>query len=357
VDIIIFNQLYFIQNIKLGFSKDEVVVIPLKNESLTSRLEALKSELSRVDGVVSITASSNMPGGQFNQNSIALVEAPNEDISTSEVFVDYDFMKAMNLELLAGRYFTVEDRPSATEMKFVINETAAKQLSNSSVVGKEIHWHAYENDKPIVGRIVGVVKDFHFQSLHDPLRPLLMIPYPAYNHLVLKLNTSNFENSIASVEKVYKQFDDSFDFEFTFLDDRLNKQYESEQRTAMIFSSFAFIAIAIACFGLFAMAVLSFSQRTKEVSVRKVLGASVSDLMVLLLSGYTKLIIVSIVLATPLAWWMMDLWLDNFIYQVGVQPLVFLVSGLALVAIAWITLGYFTLKTSRLNPAETLKSE
>lgn len=355
--VIIYNQLDFIQYKNLGFNKEEVLVIPMKNEHMNSRIEAIKIELSRVEGVTSVSASSNMPGGQFNQNSIALVEAPEDDISTSEVFVDYDFQKTMNLELIEGRYLTIEDRPSATEMNFVINETAARQLSNSSVVGKEINWYAYENDRPIVGRIVGVIKDFHFQSLHDPLRPLMMIPYPAYNHLIVKLNTENFEQSLAAVKNVYRQFENSFEFEFAFLNEQLNKQYESEERTALIFGIFAFIAIAIACFGLFGMAVLTFSHRMKEVSIRKVLGASVSSLMVLLLSDFTKLILIAIVLATPIAWWMMDRWLDNFIYQVGVQPLVFLVSGVALVAIAWITLGYFTLKTSRVNPANTLKSE
>ena len=224
-------------------------------------------------------------------------------------------------------------------------------------MGKEIHWHVFESDKPVTGRVVGVVKDFYFQSFHDPLRPLIMIQYPSYNHLVLKLNTQNFEASIANVKKVYSEFDNAFEFEFSFLDDRLNKQYESEQVTATIFTIFAFLAIAIACFGLFGMALLTFSQRTKEVSVRKVLGASVTSLMVLLLSDFTKLIAIAILLATPLAWWMMDKWLDNFIYQVNIHPAIFLLSGLALLVVAWITLGYFTLRTSRLNPTDALKSE
>lgn len=355
--VIISNQLHFIRNKNLGFSKEEVLVIPIKNEDLADRIEALKSELARVEGVTSVSATSNMMGGQFNQNNIALVEAPEDGVTTSEVFVDYDFMKTMNLELIEGRYFTVDDRPSATEMKFVINETAARQLSGSSVVGKEIHWHAYENDQPVVGRVVGVVKDFHFQSLHDPLRPLLMIPYPAYNYLVLKLNTEDLEQSLAKVKDAYSLFENSFEFEFTFLDDRLNKQYESEGRTAIIFRTFAFIAIAIACFGLLGMAMLTFSQRAKEVSIRKVLGASVGGLMVLLLRDFTKLIVIAILLATPLAWWMMDKWLDNFVYQVGIYPLVFVGSGFTLIATAWITLGYFTLRTSRISPADVLRSE
>ncbi|MBX2897401.1 MAG: ABC transporter permease [Cyclobacteriaceae bacterium] len=355
--VIIYNQLNFIQNKNLGFDKEEVLVIPMKNEHMDRRMEAIKNELSRVEGVISVSASSNMPGGQFNQNSIALVETPENDISTSEAFVDYDFQKTMNLEVTEGRYFTINDKPGSTEMKFVINETAARQLSNSSVVGKEINWYAYEDDQPIVGRVVGVVKDFHFQSLHEPLRPLLMIPYPAYNHLIVKLNTKNFEGSLAQIKTVYQEFENSFQFEFAFLDDQLDKQYESEARTGIIFSAFALIAIIIACFGLFGMAMLTFSQRMKEVSIRKVLGASVSGLVILLLRDFTRLIALAILLATPLTWWIMDHWLNSFIYQVGIHPVVFIVSGLALIAIAWLTLGYFTLKTTRVNPAEALKRE
>jgi putative ABC transport system permease protein len=207
------------------------------------------------------------------------------------------------------------------------------------------------------GRVIGVMKDFHFQSLHEPVRPLLFVAYPAYNHLIIKLNPTNLDAKIEQIKKAYARFDDRFEFEFSFLDERLNQQYTAEQRTGIIFASFASLAILIACFGLFAMAMLTFNQRMKEISIRKVLGASVSGLIFLLLNDFTKLILIAIVIATPLAWWMMDKWLDNFIYQVGIHPLTFVMSGLILLMISWITLSYFTLKTSRINPAETLKNE
>jgi putative ABC transport system permease protein len=353
---IIFNQLQYIQNKNLGFDKEEVLVIPLKDGAVMPRLQALKSELMRIEGVTSVSASSNLPGGQFNQNSISMVERPDHEISCSEAFVDYDFLKTLNIELVEGRFYSQENLTD-TVATFVLNETAARQLGASSVVGKEIHWHVYEADDAITGRVIGIVKDFHFQSLHEPVRPLLFVLYPAYNHLVIKLNTQDFENRVAQIKKVYSTFDNAFEFEYSFLDDQLNQQYQAEQRTGIIFSTFAFIAIAIASFGLFGMAMLTFNQRTKEVSIRKVLGASVSGLIVLLLKDFTKLIFIAIVLATPLAWWMMDQWLDNFMYQVGIHPMIFLISGLVLILISWITLSYFTLKTSRINPAETLKSE
>lgn len=349
---IIFNQLKYIQNKSLGFDKEEVLIIPLKNESIRPRIQALKSELLRVEGITAVSASSNMPGGQYNQNSVFTIDNPEEGIDFSEAFVDYDFLKTMNIELADGRFFAPENLRD-TVASFVINETGANQLNVT--VGEEIRWEAYE--RVIPGRVIGIMKDFHFQSFHEPMQPLLFVMYPAYNHLVIKLNAKDFENKVAQIKKVYTQFDPAFEFEYSFLDDRLNQQYEAEQRTGIVFSTFAFIAIIIACFGLFGMAMLTFSQRTKEVSIRKVLGASVSGLIILLLRDFTKLIFIAIIIATPFAWWLMDQWLDNFIYQVGIHPAVFVISGLVLILISWITLSYFTLKTSRINPAETLKNE
>ncbi len=354
--IIIYNQLNFIQNKNLGFDKDQVMVIPLKNKVVNPRIQELKTELMRIDGIESVSASSNLPGGQYNQNPIALTEQPDQQIVTSEAFVDYDFLKTMNIELAEGRFFMASNKRD-TVAKFVINETAAKQLSNTSAVGKEINWFYYESGKPIRGEVIVVMKDFKFQSFDEPVRPLLFIVYPACNYLIIKLNAGDFDSKLAQIKSVYAEFDHTFDFEFSFLDDQLNHQYEAEQRTGIIFSVFAFIAIVIACFGLFGMSMITFSQRTKEVSVRKVLGASVFGLIILLLKDFTKLILAAVLIAIPFAWWLMDNWLDNFTFRVGIHPIVFVASGLILILIGWITLSYFTVKTSRLNPAETLKTE
>jgi putative ABC transport system permease protein len=352
---VIFNQLNYIRDKNLGFKKEEVLVIGLKDGSIRTRMEDLKTELKRIDGVKSVSACSNLPGGQFNQNSVSLIEHPENDIDVSEDFVDYSFANTLGIELADGRFFTAEDRFDSNN-GFVINETAARQLNAETIVGKEIQW--FVNDtKTLKGRVIGVVKDFHFQSLHEPVRPLLMALSPAYNHVVIKMDPSNFEKKLAQIKDVYKKFDNSFEFEFSFLDDRLNHQYAAEERTGIIFASFATMAIIIACFGLFAMAMLVFNQRVKEISIRKVLGASTSGLIALLLNDFTKLILIAILIATPLAWWMMDQWLNNFIYKVGIHPMIFVGSGIILLTISWITLSYFTLKTSRINPAKTLKSE
>ena len=353
---VIFNQLNYIRDKNLGFKKEEVLVVTVKDHSVRSRMEDLKTELLRIDGVRSVSASSNLPGSQFNQNAISMVENPENDIDVSEAFVDYNFANTLDVELADGRFFTAEDR-NGVNVGFVINETAARQLNAGTIVGKEIQWFLHDDDEPLKGTVIGVVKDFHFQSLHEPVRPLLLVLSPSYNHLIVKMNPSNFDGKLTQIKNIYEKFDNSFEFEFSFLDDRLNHQYAAEARTGIIFATFASLAIVIACFGLFAMAMLVFNQRVKEISIRKVLGASASRLIFLLLNDFTRLILLAILIATPVAWWMMDQWLDNFTYKVGIHPIIFIGSAVILLIISWITLSYFTLKTSRINPAKTLKNE
>jgi putative ABC transport system permease protein len=354
--IIIFSQLDFLKNKNLGFGKDEVIVIPVKHDDGFEQFEVLRNELLKIEGVTSVSASSNIPGRQFNQHPIAAAKNPQDDIGASEAFVDYDFFKALGIELVEGRSF-LRENPSDSAGAFIINETAAKQLyMEGPIVGQEIIWG--RDGYSIRGTVIGVVKDFHFQSLHEPIRPLLFtLSKKAYNHILIKMNTENFDTKIAAIEKAYKTVEPYFGFEFTFLEDSLNQQYTAEQRTGSILGAFSFIAISIACFGLFGMSMLTFQQKIKEVSVRKVLGATPLNLLVLLLGNFTRLILIAIVIAAPVAWWVMDKWLESFSYQVKIHPIIFLLAGLGLLLISWITLSYFTLKASQLNPAETLKNE
>lgn len=356
--LIISGQLNFLRSKNLGFEKEAVLVIPVKNESGLKRFGALQHELDKIDGVISVSASSNIPGAQFNQHHISSLEFPDDDISSSEAFVDYEFFKTLDISLSAGRTF-MRNNPADSVAAYVLNETAASQLNlKGSVVGKEIWWKQREQNAMRRGTVIGIVRDFHFQSLHEPIRPLLFVlTQERFNHILVKLKTENFSDNIAAIEKVYKQFEPVYGFEFSFLEDRLNAQYASEQRTGAILGIFTFIAILIASFGLFGMSLLAFQQKIKELSVRKVFGATLANMLVLLVGGFTKLIVVAVLLATPLAWWIMNSWLQNFSYRISIHPIVFVGSGLALILIAWVTLSYFTVKASRLNPAETLKNE
>jgi putative ABC transport system permease protein len=215
--VIIFRQLDFVRSKSMGFDKEAVLTIPLKNNVLMHRVQALRTELMKIDGIASVSASSNLPGGQFDQHAVVSVENPKEEINFSESFVDYDFQKTLNFEILDGRFFLPENRADSAAT-FVINETGANQLNLS--VGKELRWNF--GDTIITGRVIGVMKDFHFQSFHEPIRPLLFVLYPAYNHLVIKLNPTDMESKIAQIKKVYGEFDNAFEFQFSFLDDRLS---------------------------------------------------------------------------------------------------------------------------------------
>jgi putative ABC transport system permease protein len=354
--VIIFSQLSFLKDKNLGFSQEEVIVVPIKNADGIADYETFRNELSKINGVVNVSGTSNIPGRQFNQNSISAVQHPQDMIASSEAFVDYDFFNTLNIQLQEGRLFS-KDFQSDSLRAFIINQKAAEQLYfGNSAVGKEIVWHAGGED--VRGTVIGVIKDFHFQSLHEPIRPLMLaLSEESSNYILIKVNTGNFEERITSIQNTFKQFDPNHTFEFSFLQDHLNQQYAQEERTANILGTFSFIAIMIACFGLFGMSMLTFHQKVKEVSVRKVLGASPFSLLILLLGNFTRLIIIAIIIATPLAWYIMNQWLTNFSYQVTIDPVVFVGSGLVLIIISWITLSYFTYRASKLNPAETLKNE
>lgn len=353
--VIVVKQLSFLQDKNLGFNAEEVVVIPVKNEEGFSRFNAMRNELLRVDGIVSVSAASNIPGHQFNQHAIALQSNPEHRIDASETFVDYDFFQALDIELKTGRFFSRSNPADAKS--YVINETAARQLrSDANVIGRELVW--YLDGREVRGTIIGVVGDFHFQSLHDPIRPLLFsLTERQFNHIVLKMQTKEFASKVAAIENVYKNFEPTFGFEFSFLKDNLNQQYRGEGRTAGILGVYSVIALVIACFGLFGMSMMLFFQKAKEVSIRKVLGAPTTSLLKLMLGDFTRLVLIAIAIGAPLSWYLMHEWLKNFSYQIEIGPAVFVGAGITLLVVSWSTLGYFTLKATRINPAEALKND
>ncbi len=351
---IIHNQLDFIQHKELGFHQEQVVVIPVKNQdAINPRLEALRSELLRIPGVNTVSAASNVPGRSFNQNPVFASHDPQLRVAASEAMVDYDFFNVLGIEFVEGRGFSKEN--PADQEGFVLNETAARNLFSGSAIGKEFSW---DYDAGLIkGPVIGVVKDFNFQSLHLPVRPLLFRLRPRYNYVLLKLNTSDYPSTMTTIEQTWTKFDDRFNFEFSFLSDQLNQQYTLEKNMATLLGVFSVIAVTVACFGLLGIATINFKQKTREVSIRKVLGASLSGLLALLLKDFTRMVIISLVLAIPLVWWIMSQWLQNFTYRTVIHPLVFVGSGMLLLVIAWATLSYLTLKVALTNPAETLKNE
>ncbi len=351
---IIYNQLSFVRHKSLGFDQEEVIVIPVKNrEVINPKIEELRTKLLSIPGVKGVSAASNIPGRSYNQNTVFPTNDPQLSIASSESMVDYDFFQVMGIKFAEGRSFSKEN--PADRDAFIINETAAKNLYPRGAIGKEFSWDF--DTGAIKGTVIGVVKDFNFQSLHQPVRPLLFKLSHSFNYVLVKLNTGDFSATLKSIESTWGTFDNLFGFEYLFLSDQLNQQYTSEENMEKVLAIFSFIAVAIACFGLLGIAALSFRQKTKEICVRKIVGATVSGLMVLLLKDFTRLVLISILLAVPLCWWMMSQWLDNFSFHSVINPLVFIASGGLLILLTWGTLSYLTLKIASVNPAETLKNE
>lgn len=354
--VVIFNQLQAVQNRSVGFSKEEVIVIPVKNQdALRDRFAAVETEFRRLAGVKEVSAASNIPGRSFNQNGIFESTHPENDIDASELVVDHDFLKVLNIPLAEGRDF-LRENPADADNAFLINETTARNLQLDHPVGKQITWERDGN--ALNATVIGVVKDFNFQSLHHTVKPLLIkLGNNGFNYIVLKLNTNNFNKTINEIEGIWKKFDNRFTFEFFFLADNLNQQYRNEQNINRVIIAFSGVAILIACFGLLGIAALTFRNKTKEISVRKVLGAEFRNLVVLLLKDFTILILIAVIIATPVVIWIMQNWLQNFAYHVTLNPLIFIGAGMFLILLSWITLGYLTLTLARINPATTLKSE
>lgn len=351
--VIIFNQLNFLADHSLGYDQHGVLVVPLKSDDFEG-FDAMRNELLKISGVTDVSATTNIPGGSFNQFGVFASAQPMDQIDASQCYVDADFFKTMGITLKEGRLFT-QGSIADTARTYVINESAANQLNLENPVGAEISIDMHDHIQK--GRVIGVVNDFNYQSLHDPLRPLMFSVTDEFNYMVIRADFSNLSAKIAEIEKVYKNFDPIFAFDFSFLDDRLQQQYASESRLGVVMGLFSGIAILIASFGLFGMALLTFYRKTKEISIRKVLGASVPHLVFLLLKNFTILVVIAVVIATPLTWWIMSDWLQNFSFRVEISPVVFAGSALLLIAICWITLSYLTVKTTQLNPADTLKNE
>jgi putative ABC transport system permease protein len=353
---IIYTQLQSVRNRSVGFNKEEVVVIPVKNQdALEDHFQDLQTEIRAIAGVSAVSAASNIPGRSFNQHQIFAATDPDNDIDASEILVDHDLLKVLDITMVQGRDF-LRDNPADADNAFIINETAAKNLQLDNVVGKEITWNRDGN--LITANVVGVVKDFNFQSLHQNVKPLLIkLQKNGFNYILLKINTADFPKTVKAIEAAWKKFDNRFGFEFFFLSESVNQQYRNEEKINQVIIAFAAVAVLIACFGLLGIAALTFRNKTKEISVRKVMGAGFFSLIILLLKDFTILILAAIVIATPIVVWMMTNWLHNFAYQVEISPLIFVASGVFLIFISWVTLSYLTFTLAKVNPATTLKNE
>lgn len=356
---IVFQQLHYIQTRSLGFDKDRVVTLNYTNE-VSKQYESFRTELLQSTSFKDVTRSSRIPTGRLLDNMGASVmngDSLQPVVSDIKyVNCDYDFIHTFGIPLAAGRFF---GRDYGTDTNnYVINQTAVKAIgwkSDQSAIGKDFQYGGKK------GHIVGVIKDFHFESMHQAIVPMVLIMLPPrntyFNNVSIKISGNNTAAAIGVMERTWRKFFPETPFEYTFLDENFDKLYQSEQRQATIFTSFACIAIFIACLGLFGLSAFAISQRIKEIGVRKVLGASIGGLVTLLAKDFLKLVGIAAVMAFPVAWYAMNNWLKDFAYRVSIQWWVFVAAGLLAALIAFITVSFQAIKAAMANPVKSLRTE
>jgi putative ABC transport system permease protein len=359
--VIILQQMHFMQTKDLGYDKDHVVVLPIGGEMM-KQFETLKAAFAQIPGVEAITASYDTPENvQWGDGITAVDEKGKHEISLNAMPVDLDFTKTMQMQILAGRDFLQSDfglmdtsnNGANYQQPYIINETLAKKIgwTPHQAIGKTI-------EKGVSGRVVGVVKDFNFRSLHDPIGPMLIFLNRDFSRdYLLRINGNNAKQTIAALETVWKQRVPERPFNYHFLDDDYNKLYLSEQKISELFGVAAALAIVLACLGLFGLAAFTTVQRTKEIGIRRVLGADISSITFLIAKSFLELIGIAIIIAVPLSWWAGNKWLQDFAYRVPVQSYIFIAVALATALIALCTVSYHSIKTSLMNPVKSLRSE
>ena len=352
---IIFKQITFMKNERLGFEKEHIIVLQMLDRSVRRSIGTIKQELKGLTSVLNITASSHIPGWE----GLAATHLP-EGFSLEEsqimrvIHVDHDFLDTMGIELSSGRNFSTEF-PSDFQESVLVNETAAKNFGWDEPLGKRIQ-EIY--GKKLTKTVIGVVKDFHMSSLHAPIEPMYINnSYPEIEAISLRISSENIAKQVDLIRSKWKEVVPLAPFDYFFLDESFDNQYRTEERLSRLFSNFSLLAIFIACLGLFGMACFSAEHRTKEIGIRKVLGASTSGLVVMLTKDLTKLFFIANLVAWPMVYLASRTWLQNFAYRTHVGLGIFVFSAILVLIVSLGTISYQAIKAAMTDPVDSLRYE
>lgn len=355
---VVFQQLKFMQNKSLGFEKDQIVTLPY-NDQLTPAYLAFRNELISNSNIKDVTRSSRIPttrlldaqGTRMNRgDSLAPV-----NVDLKYVAVDHEFLTTFGVNVVAGRDFSKEFTTDTST--YLINEAAVQALGfhkNEDVIGKDIQYGSR------MGKIMGVINDFHFESMHQKIVPLILLMprrENSYGRISVKIAGNSITPVLAHIEKTWNQFLPSIPYEYNFLDENFAQLYQSEQRQGTLFTTFSIIAIFIACLGLLGLSAFAITQRIKEIGIRKVLGASTASIVSILSRDFMKLVAIASVIAFPLAWYAMYKWLADFAYRITVPWWIFIFAGGLAAAVALFTISFQAIKAAWANPVKSLRSE
>ncbi|NQV18837.1 MAG: ABC transporter permease [Armatimonadetes bacterium] len=355
------QQLSFLRTKDLGFNEDNIVVLTVRDTSAVRNLDTFKEELLKNPNILKVGKSSSIPGQGYG---IIVQRYETDDGTFAEkginfFFVDNDYLDVMNMNVIKGRNFDPELQTDIEE-SILINEKAAEVLGwGDEAIGKRLQYGAGLDGSAVRDtKVIGVLKDFHYTSLHNEVDPVLILlaDFPLRN-ISMRIRGENIFNTLDFIEEKWNAFCPSYPFDFAFLDEGLNELYTAEQNIGKVFTYFSFLCVFIACLGLFGLAAFTAEQRTKEIGIRKVMGASVSSIVIHLSKEFAKWVIIANVIAWPIAYFGLTKWLENFAYKVDITVLTFILSGFIALLIALFTVSFQAVKAAVANPIEALKYE
>ncbi len=351
------NQLEYIRNKKLGFEKEQLLVIQ-RAENLGQNKEAFRNELFRSYDVINVAFSNSVPGrhlGDFTH--LAEGASANEMVRMFLLYGDFNFFDTLKMEMIEGRYFS-KDIP-ADRNSVILNETAAAALAMKDPVGKRLLRSSLAQEGSEFFTIIGIVKDFHFESLHQKIRPLALylLSEDEARYVSIRIRQGSIPKTLAFIKSKWDEFVSRQPFEYFFLDDDFDSLYKTEQKVGQLFSVFAILAILVACLGLFGLASFTAEQRTKEIGIRKVLGANVPHIVALLTKEFSRWVLLANLIAWPIAYFAMGRWLQNFAYRVSIGPRIFFLAAGLVFFVALFTVSYQALRSASANPVDALKHE
>lgn len=350
--LVIGRQMKYIQTKRLGLDRENVLYISLEGD-LNNKLETFRQEITSSPFVSAATTTGEIPTNISGNSGDLDWDGRDKDLvnTVSATFVGYDFTKTMNIQMVGGRDFS-KDFPGDTT-NYIINEAAVRMMKMDDPVGKQVKFWMGK------GTIVGVMKDFHLGTFHSEIQPLILVNYKGLNTAFMMIRTKpgKTQEALAHIEKTTRTFNPNYPFSYHFMDENYEKMYRSEMIVNTLIKYFGILAIVISCLGLLGLAAFTAEQRTKEIGIRKVLGANVSSVIALLSKDFVKLIIIAIILASPVAWYVMDKWLKDFAYRIDLNWEIFALAGTIAICVAMFTVSFQSVKAALMDPVKSLQTE
>jgi putative ABC transport system permease protein len=354
--IVVYSQMYFMKHADLGFNKDQmlVVTVPLPDTSFVSKYEVVRQELAQNSDILKIASTGSVPGVGSGA-LIHQIEFPDHRIQEKAIdymMVSHDLIDMMGMKIVKGRNFS-RDFSTDDTAAFIVNEAALKIYGWSDALN-----YTLENGFGYKGKIIGVVRDFHYKSLHQPIEPLvMMLDGRLQGYLLLKIKAGREAETVAFVEKVWKQYSRRYPMEYFFLDDNFDKLYRAEEKMMKVFTYFSIISIMISCLGLYALITFTLEQRIKEIGIRKVMGASIPNIVLVMSKDFVILVCIAVIIAFPVSWYFMNRWLQDFANRIDMSWWMFIAAAGVSITVAAVTLSVKTIRAAAANPITSLRYE